>query len=500
MFKSSSFKKGLAASLILNLVSKGLLFVVNLMIAASFGADDSTDIYFFCYSLIILVVSFSSGITTSVLVPEYFHIESKHGESSRVGFGFINKVFYYGLMAVFIISIPILISPVFFFTLISKFSRTELVASSSLIQLMIPVLILQCISTFLSDILVSRKYFVMPMIVSLANAVIIIILIKTLGPQFGIKSIFIANIVAFALSTAIQLWLLKTSLRWNFLNTSEFGTAVNKNILMVSLGWATTSVMAFVPMYFLSGYSNGIVTSANLAQRISDVPTALFLTHFANIIGLKFNELSANNEPESLNDLFLKAVKFILITMIPASLLVSVFSYTVSKIALGHGAMDEKSIEEVSEFVSLFMLAIPFYGVNLLVSKVFVSNKRVDIAFQYQIVSNVFFIGLIVLSIQFLGPIGYGYAYLVFYVLNNIAVTLLFKWKLRYIKYDKIFTFEIPLLLIYGTVTAFLVYVTEFPVWPSIFLYSFTYLILIALSIWFWFRNIATEFMPFIIK
>ena len=48
LIKSESYKRGTVLSVLFNIVSKGILFLLTIIIARYFGSNIKTDIYFFC--------------------------------------------------------------------------------------------------------------------------------------------------------------------------------------------------------------------------------------------------------------------------------------------------------------------------------------------------------------------------------------------------------------------------------------------------------------------
>ena len=120
LIKAESYKRGMALSVLFNIISKGILFLLTIIIARYFGSDIKTDIYFFVFATMILFSGFINSIDTAVLIPESMRLREKEGESKAMDF--LN----YFLLIYFIIGVLFTVIMYFFgtmvFGLISKFT------------------------------------------------------------------------------------------------------------------------------------------------------------------------------------------------------------------------------------------------------------------------------------------------------------------------------------------------------------------------------------------
>ena len=480
MFQSTSYGRGIINSSLLNVLSKGLVFFVNLIIASTFGASISTDIYFFCYSCIILVVVFISGITNGVIIPEYIHLSSIDGQETLAS-SFINRTLYFVISILSLVAVIVVIDPVTTLGFISNFKASTLEQERILIILAIPVLVLQGTTTFFNDILVSKKYFTLPMIVALANSILILSLVLLMGEDIGIKSIFIANILAYLASLSFQIYLFRKYFNWNFLITSRaFNKLVFQNVILVSSGWLTTSMSSYIPIFLLSKYSEGIITALNYGLRISEIPIAVFVMHVANIILVKFTELNAINQLKELSDIFLRATKLLFMVLVPGSILASLFSFDLTILLFGRGAMDQGALKETSAFLKILVLATPFYAINILISKLFIAAKKIRISVIYQIALNAAYIFLLFLFVDSMGPIGFAWAYLIYYSFNSILILLFAKTQFAFFNIGKVAKYQLLIILLNIAIVAGLNGMFNYKVtnFSDIVVFIFSYLII----------------------
>jgi putative peptidoglycan lipid II flippase len=481
--KASSFRKGVFFSLVFNVVSKGLVFLVNFFIAFYFGANDSTDIYFFCLTSILLVVTFISNMNTTVIVPQAMLLEESEGVNSF--YGLVNRYFLLLFFTLSLLAVTLLFNPVLILSAISGFSTITLKEHSSLIQLAIPVLILQSISTVLNDLLASRRYFVIPMIVSAINSLVIILMVVLTHEEFGLHGIFFANIAAFSVSILVQAYLLIKVIHWNpYTVGTRFSKRLWKNLSFANLANLATVFSSFLPLYLLSGYGNGYLTSLSLGQRLAEVPNSMISLQLAAVIGIKLNELSTKNELAEINRTFLQSSRLLVFVLIPISLITFVLSEDFLKIIFGQGNLDSKSLVNTSYFLRGLILASPFLGLNILVSRVYIARQKIKEAFYYQIILNLILGFLIFLGIHFLGPMGYCYGYLFYWVLNVFVLYYHNRRLFSFLEYGKILYYILVVYIINLPLFGVLIklsYEIQLPSIPKILLITFTHCIIVLI-------------------
>ena len=162
MLKSESYKKGLYFSTVLNVIAKGIAFINTLLVAFYFGSNTSTDIYFYVLSVATLITSTINGIDYLVLIPESMQLREKSSEKNSQHF--LNFfIWLYGFIGL-LLSLAIVISPVLFFTLFSKFDSSQLQHNNSILYIGSIIIVFQLLNNLMSAILVSYKYFTIPII------------------------------------------------------------------------------------------------------------------------------------------------------------------------------------------------------------------------------------------------------------------------------------------------------------------------------------------------
>ena len=310
MIRSESYKRGTLFSVIFNIISKGILFLLTIVIARYFGSNIKTDIYFFVFAAMILFSGFINNIDTAVLIPESMRLRQKQGDHTASAF--LN----FFLLVYVVIGILFTVVMYFFgpvvFSIISKFSDADINTYRNYFWLGSCFFIFHVLTNYLNTILTSLKYFSLPMIISSIKSCIVIVCIFLLKADYDVLSVFLGGLISYAANLLLQLYVLKKIAGWNFLIRPEsFGKNVWRNIFYAELGQMTTVASSMLPLYLLSGFGSGIISVMNYGKNIADIPNTLVTSQFANVSGIKLNEQVARQDHAGMNDTFLRTSKLI---------------------------------------------------------------------------------------------------------------------------------------------------------------------------------------------
>jgi peptidoglycan biosynthesis protein MviN/MurJ (putative lipid II flippase) len=214
LIKAESFTRGMVLSVLFNIISKGILFLLTIVIARYFGSDIKTDIYFFVFATMILFSGFINCIDTAVLIPESMRLRENEGDAKAMDF--LN----YFLMIYFIIGIMFTAAMYFFgtaiFGLISKFNEADIMAYRYYFWLGSLFFIFHVLTNYLNNILTSLKYFSLPMVISSIKSCIVIACIFLLKAEYDVLSVIIAGLISYAINLGIQMYVLYKVTGWKF--------------------------------------------------------------------------------------------------------------------------------------------------------------------------------------------------------------------------------------------------------------------------------------------
>jgi peptidoglycan biosynthesis protein MviN/MurJ (putative lipid II flippase) len=426
IFRSESYKKGIILSTGFNLFAKLIAFANSIVIAFYFGTQSKTDIYFYALATIGLLIAFVTTLDNSVLIPESIRIREQENQKKSQQF---LTFFLYLYLAIGLFAITALsINPVHAFSAISKFDKSSLSANIELLYWIVPLCVLMLITTFLTDILASYKYFTMPMVAASINSTLSFFFVVFFHNTLDVRSIVLGITLGYLINIALLLTIMIRQLNWNFsYKRVTLGKKLLQNICFAQAGNITSVLASYVPLYLLSGFNAGIITALNYGRNVSDIPNQMISAQFSTVSGIKFNELYARKDYNNLNAVFLKTAKVLIFIIAMVSGIFFIFSREIITILFKRGAFNTASVAQASVFLKYFGLSLPLIAIDSIVARLNMAGQKIKEAFWFQILFNIIFIVAIIVFIKIYGIVGYPIAFLLKYVLTVISVYYLYK-------------------------------------------------------------------------
>jgi len=441
---TESYKKGIVVSVGFNLLAKALSFVTSLALACYFGTSAEMDVYLYSLFTVTIVIGFISSLNSYVIIPESMRLREQEGAEKSVAF---LNLFIYGYAAIgALLTLTVLLDPVKIFLAISRFDGARLAANSGILYLSLPLFFLMLISNYLVDILTSRKFFTIPMIVSMGTNLCALLFIICLHDQLGVSSAVAGLVFAYAAQTVFLAGLLKYSLGWDFsFSAVKPGRSVLRNIFFAQLGNLATSLSSYAPLFLLSGLAQGTVSSMNYGRQLSEFPHNLVTLQFSSVAGIKFNELFAKKRGDEVNRVFISSAKILMFALVPVSCLSFAFSTEIITVLFMRGAFNAQSARISADFFRIFVLLLPFYAATTLVGRLFLASQKIRQSFLYQIGVNVLLVAGMVLCVHCFGALGYPASLLILHASNFYFCRCLMRVYFPEVRYGEVLRYFLKL-------------------------------------------------------
>ena len=461
LIKSESYKRGTVLSVLFNIISKGILFLLTILIARYFGSNIKTDIYFFVFGTMVLLSGFINSIDTAVLIPESMRLRQKEGDEKAMAF--LN----YFLLIYFIIGILFTVAIYFFgtiiFELISKFSQADIVTYHNYFWLGSLFFIFQILTGYINTILTSLKFFSIPMIISGINSCIVIAAIFLLKAEYDVLSIFIGGLFAYAINLAFLFFVIRKIAGWKFIIQRDgIKKTVGNNIFYAALGQVATVASSMFPLYLLSGFGSGIISVMNYGKNIADIPNTLVTSQFANVSGIKLNEQVARQDYTGMNETFFSTSKLLVFILVPVGFFVFVFARPIVELFYLRGDFTISSAQGAAVFLQLLGLSVFAIALNAMVTRVFIAMQAMKQAFFYQVIMNVLLIIAIWLAVKYYGAYGYGYAIIAANLINLAGMFFMCRIIVPQLNYAALMRYTGLIILINGIIASLVYYAAAY--------------------------------------
>lgn len=400
-----SFRQAAFWSTAINAFSQGLALLFGMLMAAFFGAQESTDVLYYCLGVFALLSTLIQQMNVSVLVPET--MRRRHQVDDRDAMAFINRFFAAFLLVILVLTAGMAADPSGALTLVSRFSEEALARNSTLVLWLLVSLPLQMVAQLLLDILVSYKFLALPATLSCVNRIVNIAFVMVFRHQYGVASVALGMALGFALQVAVNVWLLGRVVRWQWTAwRTRIAGDTYRNIVWAELGAFVGTLAGYLPLFLFSGFTAGAMTALNYARRLSSMPSELLTVQISGVVAVKFNELAARNQETGLREAYGKMMRLIVFVLVPLSVLLALLGHDIVSILFGRGAFRGEAVESTALLFSLLVLNIPLIGMMTIVSRFLVACQAIRYGTGWQVFSALLNAAMVALWVKVLGPVG----------------------------------------------------------------------------------------------
>lgn len=425
--QSGIYKRGAILSSGLSLVAKGLAFVMQILIAYFYGANSSTDIYFYLLSLSTLLGSIIQATATSILIPQAIYL--RNNLSHKEEMGYLNA-FLYTLLC--IVGIIIVIGGLFGINamqLITNFSSVDIESNMNIFYYSLLMTILYATNTFLSEIFVSYKYFTSSLLMNLTLNSGIILSILFFHETAGVSAMIKGGCCAMLFCLLFFLILMKKKLKWKFSYIAFTYLKKSQKTIIALLG--NQCLMVFettFPLFLLSQFQPGLITIVNYATKLIQTPIA-WVQQITAVLQVKLNELVSKYEISEAYRLTAQiAWKLLGITLCMAIGLFFMRNFIANTI-YGLGSMPQNAIHQLATLIGIFVFCMPFTTWALTYGKLYFANQYIK---KYVTIMLVMYSISCILHYCFISnykETGYAIAYVVTEVLIALSLYIGIKEK-----------------------------------------------------------------------
>jgi len=440
LIRSESYRRGTVLSVFFNILSKGILFLLTIIIARYFGSNIKTDIYFFVFGTMLLFSGFINNIDAAVLIPESMRLREREGDDAAAAF--LN----FFLCIYLIIGIGFTAAMYFFgtkiFGLISKFSEADILTYRNYFWTGSLFFIFHLLTNYINTILTSLKYFSVPMLISSIKSVIAIACIFLLKAGYDVLSVFLGGLISYAANLVLLLFILRRTTGWKFIFPFPIiKKRVWHNIFYAELGQVATLASSLFPLYLLSGFGGGVISVMNYGKNIADIPNTLVTTQVSNVSGIKLNEEVARQDFAAMNKTFLKTSKLLVFVLVPMGFFLFAFARPVVELFYSSRNFSLSALKESAVFLRLLALTLFITGINTMVTRIFIAVQAIRPAFFYQVILNILLIAATWWCTNKYGAYGYAYGIIIVNLLNYFGMYFICKKLAPSVDYAALLTY-----------------------------------------------------------
>jgi len=376
------------------LLSQILALVRDKLLAYTFGAGSSLDLYYAAFRIPdFLFVTIGSLVSLSVLIPFLVSEYEKKGEGSVNVRVFIDSVFTIFLGAILILaSVVYILAPFFLSHLFPGFDATEKAQVVSLMRVLLLSPILLGISNLFGSLTQSKNRFLVYSLSPLLYNLGIIVGIVFLYPSFGVVGLVWGVVVGAFLHAAVQIPTLQyLDLLPRITLKPQFRYI--KKLILLSFPRTITLSASHIAIFFLlsiASYMNkGSITVFSFAFNLQSVPLSIFGVSYSMAAFPTLSRFIAIGDKDKFREQFISSAQHILFWIVPSSILFIVLRAHIVRIVLGAGKFDWTDTRLTAAVLALFCVSLVFQALTLLFVRALYATGTTGKPFYVTVVSSV---------------------------------------------------------------------------------------------------------------
>lgn len=369
-------KKMVVILMFVTIISKGLGFLRDIILAYFYGVSNISDIYLI--SMMIpetIFVIIGTGIATS-FVPIYSSIKEK--QSVAVANQFTNDVINYMILLCIGISVLGLIFTVPLVKLFaSGFDEESLRLTVMFTRISILGVSFTGLVYIFTGYLQIKDKFVMPALIGVPLNLIImlsIMLSKSLSIMMLPIGLVIAKASTFILivpSVFKQGYRYKPSIRRH----DESVSKMFKLAVPIMLGVSVNQVNVVIDKAIASHISVGGISALNYANNVNLFIQGIFVLSVATVMYPLISKMAAEGNMVGLNKSVTESMTIINLLVIPSTVGLMVFAEPVVSMLFGRGAFDAEAIQMTSFALFFYSIGMVGFGLREVLSRTFYSMQ-----------------------------------------------------------------------------------------------------------------------------
>lgn len=470
---------------VINLSSKLLGFVRDMVIAREFGATGATDAYLVAYTIPYVLMNILAIALSTVVVPIFSEYAAKDQKAEAWKL-FANVTNLTALAFAILSGLGMLGAPLLVKIIAPGLSSEISQLTVALTQIMLPMLIFMGVSTLFNGLLNANNVFALPALTTVVANTVVIISTLTLGKVLGIHGVAWGTVLGVVFGLIIQLpklYRVGFRPRFDFDWRNPGAKKVMSMMLPVAFGVSVNQLYIIIDRMLASGLAEGSISALNYANKLILLPLGLFVmaigTAFYPTLTRQAVDPSAGDMAVTLRGAF----RMVVLLSLPAGVGLFVLRYPIVQLLFERGAFDALATEMTAYALMFFSIGLVGQSVNVILTRGFYALHDTRTPVKLTVVTVLINLAF---SLMLIGPLRHGGLALA----NSIAAlanTTMLSWflakKIQKLWNKKMILFAFQVLLASGIMGVVVHYTNNYLQAALVSLGSLGLLIQVAMAI-----------------
>ncbi|MSU00209.1 murein biosynthesis integral membrane protein MurJ [Tissierella pigra] len=360
---------------IFTLISKGLGFIREVMIANKFGSGMETDTYFVAITATVIIMTTLGAALNTTLIPIFSEIGEKHGRRGKLKYlnNILNIVF---IITIFIVIFGYIFSPWIIKVLANGFQGEQFELAVKLNRIGLPIAIFLGINYVFSGLLNSSQIFGPPAISGLPYNFVFLIYLFFFANEGSIITLMIVSVIA----ALLQLLILVPAVHhmgYRYSPNVNLRDKYLKRAMVligpVLIGSAVQQINVVIDKTLASGLIEGSISALNYASKINDMVIAVFIMAITTVIFPMLSQAFSQNNNEKVKEILGQGVNIILIVTVPATIGLLILAEPMVYLFFQRNAFDELATYMTSQALIFYSIGLIGASLRLMLNRVYYS-------------------------------------------------------------------------------------------------------------------------------
>ena len=410
---------------IFTLMSKGLGFIREVMIANKFGSGMETDTYFVAITATVIIMSTLGAAINTTLIPIFTEIGERYGRKGKLKY-FNNILNIVLIMTIFIVIFGYIFSPLIIKILGSGFKGEQFDLAVKLNRIGLPIAILLGMNYVFSGLLNSSQIFGPPAISGLPYNFVFLIYLFFFAKEASIVTLMIVSVVAALLQFLILVPAVH-HMGYKYNLNVNLGDRYLKRamvlIVPVLVGSAVQQINVIIDKTLASGLIEGSISALNYASKINDMVIAVFIMAITTVIFPMLSQAFSQNNNEKVKEILGQGVNIILIITVPATIGLLILAEPMVYLFFQRNAFDELATYMTSRALIFYSVGLIGASLRLMLNRVYYSLQDTKTPMINGIIAVVI---NLVLNLVLIGPMAHGGLALATSISATVTTIMLF--------------------------------------------------------------------------
>lgn len=388
-------------------------FVLQQLVAYTFGASSTTDAYFMAQSTSELLSKLLlGGSITAVFLPVFVQrlTQGKKSDAWQLALNVLHITA--AAFLIILIAIGFLAKPFVEF-IAPGFDSATTALTVQLLRVILPSFLALWLVDMATAMLYSLKQFALPAWLRVLSPFTAIILVLALASSMGIYSLALGALVGSVVQFAFVTWGLSRqgfSYRWVWQPFDPTIARLARLVYPFIFSVLATQVAGIVYRVLVSHLTPGSLTALKYAEKITQLLTIIFLTSITTVIYPLLSEKASRRDFAGMRATLGEAIRLVCLVSIPLVIGVTILRNPLISFVYEHGLFSADDTAQTSIALLFLALGLTTNGISSILGHATLALQRTKAAVTVTIASQTVAVALFFLLVPLMGHAGLALA------------------------------------------------------------------------------------------